>query len=260
VGLKVTEDDRGVVTLTLDRPEVRNAFGPELMDALRAALDALAPRDDVRVVILTGAGTVFSAGADLTWMRSMVEYSYDEQIADSRQLDALFHAVNHFPAPVVARVNGHALAGATGLVACSDVVVAVRDAKFGFTEARLGLAPAVISTYVQPKLGIAAARRYFLTGELFDAEQAHALGLVHEVCDPDDLDDRVAAVVDALLAAAPGAQRAIKELIPRVAAATEDEARELTVPVISRLRVSEEGQEGMRSFFEKRAPSWTGKA
>lgn len=259
--LRRARDDRGVVTLTMDRPEVRNAFGPELMADLAAAFDEVAGDPDVRAVVLTGAGPAFSAGADLHWMRSMVDYTYDEQVADSQQLDGLFAAIQELPVPVVARVNGHALGGATGLIACADVAVAIRGAKLGFTEARLGLAPAVISTYVLPKIGVGNARRYFLTGEVFDADRAMQMGLVHEVCDPDDLDDVTATVVADLLAAGPSAQRAIKELIPKVAAAdTRGDAAAQTVPVIARLRVSDEGQAGMQAFFDKRPAPWVPRA
>lgn len=255
--LRTSRDTRGVVTLTMDRPDVRNAFGPELMAALGDAFAGLAEDQTVRAVVLTGEGPAFSAGADLNWMRSMVDFSYDEQVADSRQLDSLFAAVEAFPAPVVARVNGHALGGATGLIACADIAVAVRGAKLGFTEARLGLAPAVISTYVLPKIGLSNARRYFLTGEIFDADAALAMGLVHEVCDPEHLDATTEDVVQRVLAASPQAQRAIKRLIPEVAAATtREEAVAATVPVIARLRVSDEGQAGMQAFFDRRPAPW----
>lgn len=255
--LRVERDDRDVVTLTIDRPEVRNAFGPDVMQAVREAVTGLRDDDSLRALVLTGAGDVFSAGADLTWMSAMAEGGYDDQVADSHQLDDLFHALDTFPAPVVARVNGHALAGAMGLVACADIAVAVRGAKLGFTEARLGLAPAVISTYVQPKIGVSNARRYFLTGEVFDADRALLMGLVHEVCDRDDLDDVMADVLDQVLAGGPNAQRQIKELIPNVAATTTPaDAVRLTVPTIARLRMSDEGQAGMRAFLAKEPVPW----
>ena len=255
--LRVERDDRDVVTLTIDRPEVRNAFGPDVMAAIRAAVVELRDDPSVRALVLTGAGDVFSAGADLNWMSAMAEGGYDDQVADSHQLDDLFHAVNCFPAPVVARVNGHALAGAMGLVACADIAVAVRGAKLGFTEARLGLAPAVISTYVQPKIGVSQARRYFLTGEVFDADRALAIGLVHEVCDAEELDATMARVMDAVLGGGPAAQRAIKSLIPDVAATTTPaDAVRLTVPTIARLRMSDEGQAGMRAFLDRQPAPW----
>lgn len=255
--LRTSRDARGVVTLTMDRPDVRNAFGPELMAALAGAFAGLADDQTVRAVVLTGEGPAFSAGADLHWMRSMVDYSYDEQVADSRQLDALFANIEAFPAPVVARVNGHALGGATGLIACADIAIAVRGAKLGFTEARLGLAPAVISTYVLPKIGLSNARRYFLTGEVFDADAALTMGLVHEVCEPERLDATTEDILQRILAASPQAQRAIKQLIPEVATATtREQAAAATVPVIARLRVSDEGQAGMQAFFDRRPAPW----
>lgn len=255
--LEVTRDDRGVVTLTMDRPEVRNAFGPELMAALRDAVGAAAADPGVRALVITGRGPVFSAGADLNWMRSLVDAPPETHEQDSRALHDLFATLDRVPVPVVARVNGHALGGATGLIACSDVAVAVRGARFGFTEVRLGLAPAVISTFVLPRIGTAPARRYFLTGEQFDAEEARRIGLVHEVCDPDALDAVVGAVLDALLAAAPGAQRATKQLIREVAAATDmDQAAAITIPLITRLRTGAEGQAGMRAFLDRQPPPW----
>jgi methylglutaconyl-CoA hydratase len=250
-------DNRGVVTLTLNKPEIRNAFNPEFMAALRDATDRLGTDDSTRVLLITGAGSAFSAGADLNWMASMREYSYEDNVADSRQLDALFRQLDAFPRPVVARVNGPALGGAMGLIACADIAVASRAAVFGFSETKLGIAPAVISTYVLPKLGVANARRYFLTGERFDADRAHGLGLVHEVCDAEDLDATTERVLAEVLSAGPQAQVAMKQLIREVAAAESQEASaERTVPVIARLRVSDEGQEGMRAFFEKRRPAW----
>ncbi|MBW3658742.1 MAG: enoyl-CoA hydratase/isomerase family protein [Actinobacteria bacterium] len=250
-------DDRGVVTLTLDKPEVRNAFNPDFMQAIRAAFEGLREDDTLRAVVLTGEGQAFSAGADLNWMRSMKDYSYEDNVADSRELDALFRTIDGFPRPVVAKVNGAALGGAMGLIACADIAVASRAAVFGFSETKLGIAPAVISTYVQPKIGVSNARRYFLTGERFDADRAFSLGLVHEVCDPDDLDATTERVLVEVLTAGPAAQVAVKDLIPLVeGAASQAEAAEHTVAVISRLRVGDEGQEGMQAFFDKRPAAW----
>jgi methylglutaconyl-CoA hydratase len=255
--VRADRDDRGVVTLTLAKPELRNAFNPDFMQAIRAAFDRLRDDAGLRVVVLTGEGSAFSAGADLNWMRSMKDYDYDDNVRDSRELDALFRTIDAFPRPVVARVNGPALGGAVGLIACADVAVASRRAVFGFSETKLGIAPAVISTYVQPKIGVSNARRYFLTGERFDADRAFHLGLVHEVCDDEDLDATTEAVVAELLSAAPAAQVAVKELIPKVAAAADqDEAAGHTVALIARLRVGDEGQEGMQAFFDKRRPAW----
>lgn len=255
--LREERDDRDVVTLTFDRPEVRNAFDPALMTAITRAAERLGSDDRVRAVVLTGAGSAFSAGADLTWMSSMLDNSFEENLADSRRFEAMLRAVHDLPVPVLARVNGHALGGAAGLLGCVDIAVAVRGARFGFTEARLGLAPAMISAYVQPRIGLANARRYLLTGERFDSDRAFHLGLVHEVCDPEELDQVLAGVLAEVLAAGPAAQRAIKPLIAAIDAADDlDATLDHRIELISRLRVSPEGQEGMTSFFERRAPSW----
>lgn len=255
--LRRDRDDRGVVTLTLDHEERRNALGPDLMAALRGRLEQLADDGDVRVLVLTGAGSAFSAGADLDWMRSQADSTHDEAVADSRRLEDLFRTLDTFPRPVVARVNGHALGGAMGLIASADVAVAVDDAKLGFTEARLGLAPAVIATYVLPKIGPSAARRFFLTGEVFDATTARDLGLVHEVCPREELGVATEGVVGRLLAGGPGAQAAIKRMVRDMSAADDaGERADLAVSLIARLRTSREGQEGMAAFFEDRPPEW----
>jgi methylglutaconyl-CoA hydratase len=255
--LRQERDRRGVVTLTLDRPEVLNAFDAGLMQAITDAVTALADDETVRALVLTGAGKAFSAGADLNWMSAMVEYTFDENVADSRRFEGMLRAVHEFPAPTIARVNGHALGGAAGLLGCVDIAVAARGAWFGFTEARVGIVPAMISAYVQPRIGVGNARRYFLTGERFDTDRAFHLGLVHEVCDPEELDATVERVLTEVLAAGPQAQREVKRLIAAIEAADDLDASErLRVELISRVRVGDEGQEGMRAFFDKRPPSW----
>lgn len=256
--LRTDRDERGVVTLTLDRPEARNAFSGELMRALAAAVDDLRDDPQLRALVLTGEGSAFSAGADLTWMSGLKESSFEENVEDSRHFERMLRAVDDFPAPTVARVNGHAIGGAAGLLACVDVAVAVRGARIGFSETRLGLAPSMIAPYVQARIGPGHTRRYFLSGELFDAEQARAIGLVHEVCDPDELDAAVGQVLGALLRAGPRAQRETKRLLADVAAA--GNAAQATerdrLETIARLRVGEEGQAGMAAFFAKRSPPW----
>ena len=258
--LLIDRDDRGVVTLTLNRPEVRNAFNSDLMQAMGDAVDDLAADRDVRALVLTGAGTVFSAGADLNWMSALKDYTFEENVADSRRFEAMLRAVDDFPAPTVARVNGHALGGAAGLLGCVDMTVAVRGSLFGFTEVRLGIAPAMISAYVQPRIGTAHARRYFLTGERFDADRALQLGLVGEVCEADDLDATCDRLLDQLLAAGPRAQRETKRLIRQIDQLGRDDSRELRLELIARLRVADEGQEGMRAFFDKRPAGWVPEA
>jgi methylglutaconyl-CoA hydratase len=249
-------DERGVLTLTLDRPEVKNAFDGDLQEALTDAFGHVA--DEVRVVVVTGAGDVFSAGADLTWMRAAVDATFEENVAGSRRFEAMLTAVDTCPAPVVARVNGHALAGAVGLVACADISVAIAGARMGFSETRLGLAPAMISHYAVQRIGIGAARRYLLTGERFDAATAQALGLVTEVVDDGAaLDAAVDGIVGELLAAAPGAVRDTKRLLATIAA-TPDPADtvDARVELISRRRASEEGQAGMAAFFAREPVPW----
>ncbi|WP_052667227.1 enoyl-CoA hydratase-related protein [Nitriliruptor alkaliphilus] len=254
--LRAESDERGVLTLTIDRPEVKNAFDDQLQEALTKAFSAVG--DDVRIVIVTGAGSVFSAGADLNWMRAAVDATFEENVASSRRFEAMLAAVDRCPAPVIARVNGHCLAGALGLVTCADLAVAVRGALFGFSETRLGLAPAMISHYAVRRTGIGAARRYLLTGERFDADRAQALGLLVDVVDDEAaLDAAVADLVDALLAAAPGAVRDTKRLLATIAATPDPAATvDARVELISRRRTSEEGQAGMAAFFDRQPAPW----
>lgn len=255
-GLQVDRDERDVVTVTFDRPEVKNAFDSDLMDALTDTANGLARDDSVRALVLTGAGSAFSAGADLNWMASMAGFSFEENVADSGGFEAMLRAVRDFPAPVLARVNGHAIAGASGLLSCVDIAVAVRGAKFGFTEARLGLVPAMISAYVLPRIGLTNAHRYLLTGELFDADRALTMGLIHEVCEPDDLDGVFTGVLDEVLAAAPGAQREVKRLLAAIAGTTDPrETEQLRIETIARARVGDEAQQRIRAFFERRSSS-----
>ena len=253
--IRVETDHRGVATVTMDRPEVRNAFDDTLIAELGEAASDLGQDDGVRVVVLTGAGRIFSAGADLNWMRSMKDWTFEENVADSTRMNAMFRALYDLPKPLIGRINGHALGGGTGLTAVCDIAIAVEQATFGFTEVVLGLAPAVISPYVVRKVGRSFARAAFVTGERFDARRAQTAGLVHEVTDADGLDTAVAAAVDRCMLAGPAAAAAAKRL-PDLALRPLDEAAAETVRVIAGLRVSDEGQEGMSAFFEKRSPSW----
>lgn len=253
--------ENGVARLTLNRPEVHNAFDDSLIAELNAHLDelhALANAGDVRVVVLGSEGKSFSAGADLNWMKRMVDYGLEDNLADSRKLSALMFGLDTLPCPTVCRVQGAAFGGAVGLAACCDLVVASDKAKFCLSEVKIGLSPAVISPYVQRALGERQMRRYALTAEVMDAPTAMALGLVHQVVEHDALDSAVDAMLDTLLGGSPQAQRATKALLASVAQAPgSDATREHTCQVISKLRVSQEGQEGLASFFEKRRPAWT---
>ena len=240
-----SERDGPVLRVTLARPERRNAFDAALIDELAAAF---ADVGDARAVVLAGDGASFSAGADVEWMRSSVDLSYDENVADALRLRAMLDAIDSCPAPVVARVQGHALGGGCGLVACCDVVVAEPGAQFAFSEVKLGIVPAVISPFALAKIGPGAARRYFVTGERFTAEVALRIGLVHEVAE--DLDAAVERILAELLSAGPEAARAAKELARAPLTAEETAKR------IAAHRTSPEGQEGLRAFLEKRAASW----
>lgn len=243
----------GVVTVKLNRPELHNAFNADLIAEATQLFSEMATRD-LRLLVLTGEGASFCAGADLNWMSSMKSYSEAENFQDSKKLAALFRTLNSLPFPVIGRVNGHALGGGAGLVACCDYVVSSNKASFGFTEARLGLIPAVISPYVMAKIGETHARAWFLSGEKFNAAEARHMGLVHEVVNPEDLESATQAVVQKFLAAGPHAAREAKALVfkVRVSQEVEDE----TCRRISRLRISEEGQEGMGALLEKRKPNW----
>lgn len=258
---RLTIDERGVAWLTLDRPDVHNAFDDSLIAELNAHLERLhdaAHHGEVRVVVLGSEGKSFSAGADLGWMKRMVEYDFDGNLADSRKLATLMHRLDTLPCPTLCRVQGAAFGGAVGLAACCDVVVASEKAKFCLSEVKIGLSPAVISPYVQRALGERQARRYALTAEVMDAPTALGLDLVHQVVAPDALDGAIDAMLDVLLADSPQAQRATKALLAEVAREPDSKTtREHTCRVISELRVSAEGQEGLASFFEKRRPAWT---
>jgi methylglutaconyl-CoA hydratase len=238
-GLRI-ERDGHVLRVTLARPERRNAFDAALIGELT---EAFADVGDARAVVLSGEGQSFCAGADVEWQRSAVDLSLAENVEDALRLYRMCETIDHCPAPVVVRVHGYALGGGSGLVACADVAIAAPDAVFGFSEVKLGIVPAVISPFVLPKIG-AHARRYFLTGERFDAEAALRIGLIEEIAD--DLDTAVGRVLSELLTAGPEALRQAKRLI------RERPAGEETAQIAARLRAGEEGQEGLRAFLEGR--------
>jgi methylglutaconyl-CoA hydratase len=256
--LRVTRDGP-FARVTLDRPAVRNAFNAELIEALRATFDDLAgePPDALRGVVLAGAGPTFCAGADVEWMRAAIGLSLEDNERDAFSMQAMFAAIDACPVPVIARVQGAALGGGMGLCAVSDIVVASADASFGFTEVKLGIIPAVISTFVVPKIGESHARALFATGQRFDAARAQRIGLVHEVVvGEDSLDERVAALLDELGSAGPTAARAAKSLLRAIRTLGPQDARRHTPREIARQRTSDEGQEGLAAFLEKRAPRW----
>ncbi|TMD62609.1 MAG: hypothetical protein E6I84_16970 [Chloroflexi bacterium] len=238
-GLRI-ERDGNVLRVTLARPERRNAFDAELIAELT---DAFTDVGDARAVVLAGDGPSFCAGADIEWQRSSIDLSFDENVEDALRLYRMCETIDRCPAPVVARIHGHALGGGSGLAACSDVAVAADDAVFGFSEVKLGIIPAVISPFVLPKIG-QHARRYFLTGERFDAPTALRIGLVHEVAS--ELDTALERIVAELLSSGPKAVREAKSLIRERPSGYE------TARIAARMRTSEEGQERLRAFLERR--------
>jgi methylglutaconyl-CoA hydratase len=238
------ERDGDVLRITLARPERRNAFDAALIAELT---EAFADVGDARAVVLAGEGQSFCAGADVEWQRSAIDLSLEENVEDALRLYRMCETIDRCDAPVVARVHGYALGGGSGLVACADIALAAPDAVFGFSEVKLGIIPAVISPFVLPRIG-AHARRYFLTGERFDAGTALRIGLVEEVAD--DVDGAVDRVVSELLSSGPEAVREAKRLV------RERPADEETAQIAARLRAGEEGQEGLRAFLERREPGW----
>ncbi|MFN3230992.1 MAG: enoyl-CoA hydratase-related protein [Alphaproteobacteria bacterium] len=251
-------DARGVATITLNRPDVHNAFNDDLIAALHDAVRTLGSNPSVRVVLLTGAGKSFSAGADLDWMRKAAGYTEAENRADAIRLSEMLHELDTLPKPTVALVNGAALAGGAGLVACCDFAISVSSARFGFTEVRLGLTPATISPYVVATIGARNARRLFLTAKRFDAATALDIRLLSQVVDDTGaLEAAGEVLVNDLLAGAPGAHSATKNLLAAVASQPLTRAlREDTARRIAERRATDEGKEGIASFFERRKPNW----
>jgi methylglutaconyl-CoA hydratase len=251
-------DQQGpVVRVTLNRPDVRNAFNEELIAALTAWAESVRPGGPARVAVLSGAGKAFCAGADLTWMSKTIAYTRDENVRDARAMADMFAALDRLPIPLIGRVHGAALGGGVGLAAVCDIVVAAEDAIFGFTEVKLGIVPAVISPYALAKIGRSAARELFLTGARFSAARAREIGLVHAVGDAAEIDRMVAKYINDLLTSAPQAVAAAKALIAAVSAAdTAAGATDLAIDAIASRRVSAEGQDGMRAFLDKRPPAW----
>lgn len=251
------EQDGPVARLVLARPEVRNALSDQTLREILDALERLAADSSVRVVVLQGEGKVFCAGADLEWMKRAGNLPEEEAVEDALLLVRVLERLDRLPHPVVARVHGAALGGAMGLLAASDIVVAEQSTRMGFPEVRLGLVPATISPYVLRKIPESQARRFFLTGELFDAETARTLGLVHRVArDLEELDRQVQEVLEALLAGGPEAVREAKRLIHRIRELSPADLPVYTAQLLARIRRGEEAQEGFQAFLEKRTPAW----
>jgi methylglutaconyl-CoA hydratase len=240
----------------LARPEVHNAFNAALIAELHAVFEAMDADDTLRAVVLAGEGRNFCAGADLNWMGASLNYTRDENVEDALKMSDMFRAIDRCRHPVIGRIQGAALGGGAGLTAVCDIAIAAEDAKFGFTEARLGITPAVISQFVVPKIGAGAARALFVTAERFDAHRALAIGLVHRVVPAAELDDAVTATLRDIGQCGPAGVRAAKLLARDILNVSRDEARAMTAATIADLRVSPEGQEGIRAFLEKRRATW----
>ena len=254
--LQHTIDERGVVTLTLDRPQLHNAFDDALIAELIKTLKIYEQHPKTRLLVLRANGKSFSAGADLNWMQRVAQYSQAENKADAENLAELMSSLYYFPHPTLAIVQGAAFGGGVGLVSCCDIAIASDKASFCLSEVKLGLAPAVISPYVIAAIGTRQAQRYFLSAERFDAQTAYHLGLVQQLCTPETLDSQATALIDNLLSNAPVALSACKQLIHRVDASINPELRDYTTSLIAQLRVSPEGQEGLAAFLEKRPAGW----
>ena len=252
-----SQQDHAVLRLRLNRPELHNAFDAGLIAELTAALAAAGGDSTVRMVVMEGAGASFSAGADLNWMRGMATASEARNREDALALARLMRTLDELPKPTLARVHGAAFGGGVGLVACCDIAIGVPEAKFGLTESKLGLLPAVISPYVIAAIGAREARRWFATAEIFDAQTALQIGLLHQVVAAEQLDSAVQRQIDLLLKAGPVATASAKALVTRVAGESDRDILDAdNANLIARLRVSDEGQEGLSAFLEKRAPAW----
>lgn len=254
---KLQIDTRGVATIILNRPDLHNAFNDEMITELIKCFNDLANNEKIRLVVLTGTGKSFCAGADLNWMKRMKDYSFEENLKDSQNLAELFTIINNFKKPTIARVNGAALGGGAGLVACCDYVIAIDTVTMAFTEVRLGLLPAVISPFVIAKIGESNARATFLSGVRFDTVRAMRMGLIHQISSFDKLDEDLELIIKEYLLAAPSASALAKELIAEVVNKPSlKDARNYTCEMISKVRTSEEGQEGMNALLEKRKANW----
>ena len=251
------EIENNIAYVTLNRPEVHNAFNDTMISELSDVFDEIEKQSDIRVVILTGKGKSFCAGADLNWMGKVKNYSYKDNLKESLALSEMFYKIYTSQKPTIARVNGTAIGGGTGLVAVCDIAVAASNAKFSFSEVKLGLIPACISPYVIKKCGEGRCREFFLTGERMTAEKACSAGLVNFVVPLEEIDNVIDGLLDQLISSGPAAIAKCKELLKKVPELSFDEVKRYTAEVIAQMRISEEGQEGMNAFLEKRKPKWT---
>ena len=252
----LTERDGPILRITLNRPEIRNAFDEEVIAALTAIVSDAAQDQHLRAVVLAGAGKAFCAGADVAWMSKAIAYNHRENLSDAEDLARMLERLDTLAVPVIARIQGAALGGGVGLAAVCDIAIAAEDTVFALSEVKLGILPAVIAPYVLRKIGVSAARELFSTGSRFGAARAKEIGLVHEVVPAADLDAAVASRVREILSAGPRAVARAKALIREIAGAHPNDVIGLTTNTIAAQRVSDEGQEGLRAFLEKRKPGW----
>jgi methylglutaconyl-CoA hydratase len=251
------KDREEVLWVTFNRPEVHNAFNAEALLELTETFERVKDDETVRVIVLTGEGKSFCAGADINWLREIIHYSFDQNLEESLQLAEVLHKIYTLPKPTLAMVNGSAIGGGTGFLSVCDIAVASEEAKFGLSEVKIGLVPAAISPYVIKKIGESKAREYFLSGQRISAQRAAEIGLINEVVPKEKLAERIEELIEQLLASGPEAIASCKELILNVPRLSLEDVKEYTARMIANLRISEEGQEGMSAYLEKRKPRWT---
>ncbi|MFQ6007333.1 MAG: enoyl-CoA hydratase/isomerase family protein [Candidatus Zixiibacteriota bacterium] len=252
----IYEKQNRVARVTFSRPEIHNAFNATVISEMQQVFKEIEKDNNIRVVVLTGAGKSFCAGADLNWMQSVVNQSFEENLEDSRALAELLYLMYTCRRPVIGRINGAAIGGGTGFVAVCDIALAARSAVFSFSEVKIGIVPACVGPYVVKKIGEGKTRELFITGERIDAERAREVGLVSRVVDDDQLDSEVDKLIKSILSSGPEAVAMAKKLIGEVPAMTPEQFKSYTAEMIARLRISDEGQEGMDAFLNKRKPRW----
>jgi methylglutaconyl-CoA hydratase len=249
-----------VAHVTFNRPEIHNAFNATVITEMRQVFDEIKRDDSLRVVVLTGAGKSFCSGADLNWMRSVINQSFEENLAEANALAELLYSMYTCKRPIIGRINGAAIGGGTGFVAVCDMAIAAQSAVFSFSEVKIGVVPACIGPYVVKRIGEGKTRELFITGERMNADRAHEVGLVNKVVDDDQLDPEVEKLTASVLSSGPEAVAMAKKLISEVPSMTPEEYKPFTAEMIARLRISDEGQEGMDAFLNKRKPGWVNDA
>lgn len=250
--------EKDVITIKLNRPDVHNAMSEKLMKELTNCFKEISKDDNVKIIILTGNGKSFCAGADLNWMKSMAKYTMEENIRDSKLLLDLYEAIYSCPKPVMGKINGHAFGGGIGLIAVCDITIGVSGKKYAFSEVNLGIIPSVISTYIVRRIGLSNMRRLFITGERFTSEYAKEIGLLDYVVSEKEFDSKIQVYIEQLHSSGPKAIKEVKNLVDHYEKLDIEKYKEYTVKKISELRVSDEGQEGINAFLEKRKPKWSG--